>query len=154
LMDAEGYLRSGDLGELREGYLYLKGRKKEIIKTSTGLRIAPMEVERAYADIPGLDSIVVLGNGRRFLCALIALEQGFASDLKDRGMDAPAYVATEIEARAQRLAHNRRIRRFALLDRPFSIEGGELTPTLKPRRARIEQKYEHLVEPLYEREGR
>jgi long-chain acyl-CoA synthetase len=146
LFDADGWLKTGDLGEMKEGYLYLKGRKKEIIKTSTGLRIAPVGVENAYKDIAGIDSLVAIGDNRKFLVALVALDPKFAESLRE---DPVAYLGRELQARHARLPANQQIKRFALLDRPLTIEDGEITPTLKLRRSAIEQKYRERIEALY-----
>ena len=149
LFDPDGWLKTGDLGEMKDGYLYLKGRKKEIIKTSTGLRIAPVGVENAYKDIAGIDSLVAIGDNRKYLVGLVALEPAFREALQSQGQDPREYVARELESRHARLPGNQQIKRFALLDRPLTIEDGEITPTLKLRRAAIEQKYREQIEALY-----
>jgi long-chain acyl-CoA synthetase len=103
-------------------------------------------VENAYKDIAGIDSLVAIGDNRKFLVALVALDPKFAESLRE---DPVAYLGRELQARHARLPANQQIKRFALLDRPLTIEDGEITPTLKLRRAAIEQKYRERIEALY-----
>lgn len=150
LYDGDGFLRTGDLGRFDHGYLYLTGRKKEIIKTSTGIRVAPNMVENAYKDIPGVENIVAIGNNRKYLVGLICLASDFLQSLSSTNKNAQAYVAHELGLRHHRLAPNQQIKKFAILPQPFSIDEGEITPTLKLRRAAIEEKYAPLIDSLYE----
>jgi len=147
--DADGFLKTGDLGEFRGGFLYITGRKKEIIKTSTGQRISPVAVENVYRDVPGVESIIVVGNARKYLTALVVLDADFRSRLESEGRAAADYLAAEFEKRHARLGANRQVKRFAVLDEPFSLERGEITSTLKFRRATIEKNYNALIDGLY-----
>ncbi len=153
LLDGDGFLKTGDLGELRNGYLYIVGRKKEIIKTSTGQRISPVEVELAYRDIPGVDQLVAIGDRRPYLTALVAMEEDFLSRLEEDGTAVERYLRSELERRGNRLAANRRVKRFAVLPRPLSVEAGELTPTLKVRRPVIEKHFREVIDDLYRESG-
>ncbi|MCP5154885.1 MAG: AMP-binding protein [Ectothiorhodospiraceae bacterium] len=149
LYDEDGYFRTGDLGELRDGYVYLTGRKKEIIKTSTGQRIAPVEVEQVYRSTPGLDQLMVIGNGRSYLTALVTLEPEFARKLEAEGRRADDHVGECFERCCRALPANRQIKRFTVLPEPFSVEGGEITATLKLRRRVVEEKYASVIEAMY-----
>lgn len=146
--DADGYYRTGDLGRFDDdGYLYLSGRSGDMIKTSTGRRIAPAGIEARLSGLPGIDQVMVVGNGRKGLVALCTCVGGD---------DAPARARRELALR-QRIAtlgeHERPIA-VALLHRPFSIDEGELTSNLKLRRAVIEQRHAALLESAYERADR
>ncbi len=160
----EGYYRTGDIGYCdADGFLFLTGRKAEIIKTSTGRRISPARIEAVYAQSPYIEQVVVIGNGRKYLTGLIvvrreALERRFAGT----GVSLPdsveklavmrevrEVVQTEIESLGTGLASHERIRAFAILPAPLSLERGEMTPTLKLRRDRIAVTYSQLIEELY-----
>jgi long-chain acyl-CoA synthetase len=161
---ADGFYCTGDLGRFDDdGFLYLTGRKAELIKTSTGRRISPVRVETVYRQSPLFEQFVTIGNGRRFLSALIVLnEQAVAGALRKSGGSVPhrsirssgdsqvaEIVQTELERLGQELPPQERVARFAILPRPLSIEAGELTPTLKLRRAVIEANHQELIDPLY-----
>jgi long-chain acyl-CoA synthetase len=153
LFDDAGRLKTGDVGRIEGGRLYITGRKKELIKTSTGRRISPVEVERHYQDIPGIQQFIVVGNGRKHLSALVFADQTLQTRLaaEQNGLD--AYVAREIEKRGKRLAEDKQIRKFAVLTKPISVEDGELTSTLKVRRMEIERRYRQLINSLYPQEA-
>lgn len=153
LFDEEGRLRTGDLGRLAGGRLYITGRKKEIIKTSTGRRISPLEVEPYYQDIVGVEQFVVVGNGRKYLSALVAVDRALKGRLAAENDDLGAYLAREIEKCGKRLASDKQVKKFAVLARPISIENGEMTSTLKIRRMEIERRYRELINSLYPQEA-
>jgi long-chain acyl-CoA synthetase len=159
----DGWFRSGDLGELdNDGCLRITGRKKEIIVTAGGKNVAPAPLEdrlRAHALI---SQAVVVGDGRPFIAAMLALdEEALREWADDHKIEAP--VTTELHG-DQRLLDELQlavdeanksvskaeaIRKFAVLPRDLSIEEGELTPTLKVKRAVVAKTYEAVVEGLY-----
>ncbi len=145
----EGFYPTGDLGSLdADGYLHLTGRRREIIKTSTGRRIAPQAVEAALQDIPGIEHALVVGNGRKALAALVA----------PAAQEGPA-AASAFEARLrQGLArHNERCTSYEriaaclLLSERFTVADGHLTPSLKLRRSWLEQRFAEAIDRLYDR---
>jgi long-chain acyl-CoA synthetase len=148
LFDDEGYLRTGDVAESRRGYLYITGRKKEIIKTSTGLRVSPTQVAQAYSDIPGVEHIVVVGDRRNYLTALVSVEEPFRIALERQGGCVQEYVEREMERRHDRLAPNRRVKRIKVLNHPLSIEAGEVTSSLKVRRSVVFEKHRSAIDAL------
>ncbi|MBU6256969.1 MAG: AMP-binding protein [Burkholderiales bacterium] len=143
--DAEGYYATGDLGAIdADGYLRLTGRSGDLIKTSTGRRVAPAGIEARLGGLPGIDQVMVVGNGRKGLVALCTCS----------GADDAAARATRefaLRARVATLGEHERPLAVALLRRPFSIDAGELTPNLKLRRAAIEQRHAALIQSAYER---
>jgi len=145
-LDHEGFYMTGDLGEWDDdGYLRLIGRSGDLFKTSTGRRVAPVGVEAELRRVPGIDQAVLVGAGRKCPVALCTVAAG--------GADAPARRCL-IDALAKcvaRIAEHERPRGIALLDRPFSIEHGELTPNLKLRRAAIEALHARRIDALYRR---
>jgi long-chain acyl-CoA synthetase len=158
----DGWLHTGDLGEIdADGYLKITGRKKELIVTSAGKNVAPVYLEALLTADPLIAQAVVLGDGRSHLAALIVpdfaqldqtlLLRGLAAALPDRLDDAEvkAIVAERITARLAGVADCEQVRRFTLLAQPFTIESGELTPTLKVRRDIIGRQHADLIERMY-----
>ncbi|MBE2256114.1 MAG: long-chain fatty acid--CoA ligase [Ignavibacteria bacterium] len=141
----DGWLHSGDIGEIDEyGYIKITDRKKSLFKTSGGKYIAPTAIEEMILQIPYLDQAIVIGNGRMFVTALIVPE-------KDLKINEELYkkVEREIKQVTSSLSTYEKIRRFKLLDKPFTIEDGEMTPTMKLKRKVIEEKYSHIIEEMY-----
>jgi long-chain acyl-CoA synthetase len=159
----DGWLHSGDLGELdQQGFLRITGRKKELIVTSGGKKTAPSHIEALLRAIPPLGNACVLGDGRNYLSALLPLDPGkVPAFARARGLPSdPVALAADpamrryLEERLEkdvnaRLARFEHIRRFELLPEDFSVEGGELTPTLKVRRKVVEQKHQDAIARLY-----
>jgi long-chain acyl-CoA synthetase len=146
----DGFFRTGDLGRFDEdGYLYLLGRRTEIIKTSTGRRIAPARVEQVYRQCPHLDQVVVFGDGHPHLVALVTLQPGAHGTPALR-----ARVTEAIAALGEQLAPYERVRHFAILPEPLSVSAGELTPTYKLCRERIAERHRRVLEHLYEAAAR
>lgn len=159
----DGYYRTGDLGHFDEaGFLYLTGRKADLIKTSTGRRVSPARVEAVYSQSPLVDQIVVVGNARPYLAALVtpnrpAVERRLAeeggrsgsSGESERLPEAERLIAADFERMGESLADYERVRCFAIVDAPFSVEGGELTASMKLRRSRIEEKWSDVIDALY-----
>jgi len=159
----DGWLHSGDVGELSaEGFLRITGRKKEIIVTSGGKKTAPANIESLLRSVAPLSQALVVGERRSYLVALLTLDpEKTTAFARERGMPEsvgslrrdPAflkYLDGQIEQRVNSaLARFETIKRFAILPSDFSVEGGELTPTMKLRRAAVEQKYAALIESLY-----
>ncbi|HNV02433.1 MAG TPA: long-chain fatty acid--CoA ligase [Vicinamibacterales bacterium] len=158
-----GWLHTGDIGRLdADGYLTITDRKKDIIVTSGGKNIAPAPIEQRLTSSPLVAEAVLVGEARSYPAALIVpnfalLEerlraQGAASGTKAQLIERPdvlALYADLLDAVNVDLAQFEKIKRFALLPRELSIEGGELTPTMKVRRKVVEQEWADVVERLY-----
>jgi long-chain acyl-CoA synthetase len=142
----DGWLATGDLGAFDHlGFLAITGRKKEIIITAGGKNIAPKNIEAAIKQSPLVGEVVVIGDRRKFLTALITLSEsgeGTTGDVR-------AQIQAQIDHVNQSLARVEQVKKFAILERPFGIDTGELTPTLKIKRKVVAQKYAPQIEAMY-----
>lgn len=161
--DSEGWFRSGDIGEYsRDGFLRITGRKKDMIVTAGGKNIAPQMIEAVMSDSPLISHIMVHGDGRKFLTALVTLNASEVREyLRSRGEEVgdgeslaanPAireFVEAHISERNEKLSKFETIKRFAIVEGDFTVAGGELTPTLKVRREFTGRKYRETLDALY-----
>ncbi len=141
--DADGYYLTGDLGEVDgAGFLRLTGRSGDMIKTSTGRRIAPAAVEAQLRGVPGIEQAVLIGSGKKFLIALCTT----ANDpLNSTTFD---QLKTALQIQVQTIYEHERPAGIVLIARPFDVERGELTPNLKLRRAAIEEIHAPTIQRL------
>lgn len=160
---ADGYFRTGDAGYLQNGELFLKERIKELFKTSNGKYIAPQMIESKLLVDRYISQIAIIADQRKFVSALIvpeyeALEEyakdnDIAFESRKELCENPRIVGmiTErIETLQQQLANYEKIKRFTLLDKPFTMENGELTNTLKIRRKVLNKNFADVIEKMYE----
>ncbi|GHG75941.1 AMP-dependent synthetase/ligase [Streptomyces griseocarneus] len=163
-VDADGWLHTGDLGTLdADGYLTITGRKKDLIITSSGKNLAPSPVEFAIQQSRFVSRAVMVGDRRPYAVALLTLDavevEAWAAregvDLRAAGPARHPQVRRlcqeAVDAANARVARPARIRAFAILNEDFSVENGELTPTLKLRRAVVGERYAAEIDALYER---
>ncbi len=158
VMDEDGWFSTGDIAETdADGYWYITGRKKELIVSSNGKKIFPSRIENLFKMEPIVSQVVLVGDKKPYVTALLTVN---LANLKDLKSDAPpaelaktepvSKAVKEAVARVNKhLADFERIRRFKVLERDFSIENGELTPTMKIRRARVLELHKDLVSELY-----
>ena len=162
LIDAAGWMSTGDLGRIDDdGYVWLTGRKKDLIINAAGKNIAPSEIEARLSMEKLVGQAVVIGDGRRYLTALLTLDadaaaewadhHGASDDIADLIHD--ARVRDEIDAAVGRVnrehAPVEQIKYWRLLPSPLTVEGGELTPTYKVKRTVVAERYADLVETMY-----
>ena len=160
--DEEGFFKTGDSGYMKDGELFLKDRIKDLFKTSNGKYIAPQMIEAKLLVDKFIDQIVIIADQRKFVSALIIPEYKTLEEYaKANGI---VYSSREelcasdkihtmmmerIDTLQQQLAHYEQIKRFTLLPKPFTMESGELTNTLKMRRKVINEHYKKEIENMY-----
>lgn len=158
-----GWLHTGDLAEINEhGLMKIRGRKKEILKTSGGKMVAPLPIEEALKAAPLISQVCMVGDGRKFLSALITLSESTLADLKSRGVigtdggdrvlhapDILGEVKKFVDETNRSLSSFEQIKNFVVLSREFSILDGEMTPTLKMKRNVIEDRFRALIDEMY-----
>ena len=164
VLSGDGWLKTGDIGCLdADGFLTITDRKKELLKTSGGKYIAPQMIEQLIKGSRFVNQVVVIGDGRNFASALIvpdwdqldAYAKHKSLDLRTRAdfCHSPRItdlLERQIAARTESLAQFEKIKKIALLEHEFTVESGELTPTLKVKRRVIDQKYRAVIDRLYE----
>ncbi|WP_437968957.1 long-chain fatty acid--CoA ligase [Sorangium sp. So ce260] len=156
----DGWLHTGDLGEWNErGQLKIRGRKKEILKTSGGKMIAPLPIEERLKAAEIISQVCMVGDGRKYLSALITLTETKLAELKGQGAlngdtaitspEVVGQVKAHIDALNAQLASFEQIKKFTVLGREFSVQDGEMTPTLKMKRNVIEQRFRGTIDQMY-----
>ena len=143
-LDSNGFYATGDLGRFdAAGYLQIVGRNSEMIKTSTGRRVMPSSVEQQLLGATGLEQVLLIGSGRKYVVALGATD----------GARTPPVSRERIEQGLRemvlRIGVHERPLGIAIVERPFSIEMGEVTSNLKLRRAALEARHTKLIDRLY-----
>ncbi|MEE9534777.1 MAG: long-chain fatty acid--CoA ligase, partial [Acidimicrobiia bacterium] len=162
-IDSDGWFYSGDLGRLdAEGFLRITGRKKEILVTAGGKNVAPAVIEdriRAHALV---SQAMVIGDGEKFISCLITIDPEEFKTWREDQEKAAITVAeviddpdlkTEVEEAIAdgnaAVSRAEAVKEFRILPQDFTIDGGELTPTLKLRRAEVMKKYASVIEDIY-----
>lgn len=163
----DGWFRTGDAGLLDEGgRLVITDRIKDLIKTAGGKYVAPQMLETAMGADPFIEQAAVVGDRRPFITALIvpcfqALEEharslGLRSASREELLGTPEiqrFYQARIDLINKDLARHEQVKRFRLLAEPFTVEGGEITPTLKVKRKAVAAKYAALLDTMYEEPG-
>ncbi len=144
----DGFFKTGDIGHLdKEGFLYITDRKKDLIKTAGGKYVAPQKLENLLKINPNISNVLIHGDQKKYIVALITLP----SHLVSMANDASTYSLVKdavAEANAS-LASYESIKKFAILPLDFTVESGELTPSLKVKRKFCDQKYKKEIDELY-----
>jgi long-chain acyl-CoA synthetase len=160
-----GWLHTGDIGVFdAEGFLVITDRKKHLFKTTAGKYIAPTPIENLFVSSKFIDQFVLIGDSRMFLSALIVPDfeavKEYAdshkipySSTEELAKNAEIYkvIENDMTKLQKQLANYERVRKFVLLDKPFSIETGEITPSMKIKRKFVEERYRHMIEEMYEK---
>lgn len=156
----EGWFRTGDVGVLEDGFLYIVGRKKDLIVTAGGKNVAPEPMEDRLRAHPLISQAVVVGNNRPFVAALVTLDEeglrrwraGRSGGSGGEAIDDPelrAEIQQAVDDANASVSRAESIRSFTVLPSDLTIERGELTPTMKIRRALIEERYADKIDRMY-----
>ncbi|MEN6447319.1 MAG: long-chain fatty acid--CoA ligase [Syntrophaceae bacterium] len=159
----DGFFRTGDIGEIdKDGYMKITGRIKDLIVTSGGKNISPQNIENTLVTSPFIEQVAIIGDNRKYLSALIvpsfatleswAKDKGISFSVRSDLIKNPEVIKLfehEIEENMKDYARVEQIRKFTLLEKEWSQDTGELTPTMKVKRKVINQKYSSVIEALY-----
>jgi long-chain acyl-CoA synthetase len=159
----DGWFKTGDIGTIdADGFLRITDRKKELLKTSGGKYIAPQPIEQLIKGSPFVNQIVLIGNGRRFPAALIVPDwERVESYAQLKGIETRDHAQLckhpriidlferQVAALTSELAQFEKVKKIGLLENELTIEGGELTPTLKVKRRVVDEKYRDVIDALY-----
>lgn len=162
-IDSEGYLHTGDVGEWVGSHIKIVDRKKDIIITSGGKNLSPSEIENKLKISPFVKEAIVVGDGRKFVSALIGIEYDTVAnwalrrkisfttyrDLSEK-QEVRELIRKVVDEVNQDLAQVESVRQFRLIPKELDHEDGELTATQKVKRAQIEEKFADLIEDIYE----
>lgn len=144
----DGWFHTGDLGALEGNYLRITGRKKDLLVLGNGKKVAPLPIELALTESPLISQIVLLGDGQKAVSALIVPSLDAVKEIDAAGnLQSPEVQKAfrdEISKLTEHLADFEKVKKFHLLDEPFTVENGELTPTLKIKRQAVAKRYEYL----------
>ncbi len=162
-IDEDGWLHSGDVGIVDNGFLKITDRKKELIITAGGENIAPQVLEGKLKAIPVVNQVVVIGDRRKYMSALFTLDPDkLDAEIAAAGSPAKnmeeaatcekfkAHLQKQVEEVNATLARVQAIKKFVIVPEEFTTEGGELTPTMKLKRRIINEKYAKEIESMYQ----
>ncbi|HEY5611883.1 MAG TPA: long-chain fatty acid--CoA ligase [Thermoanaerobaculia bacterium] len=166
-IDSDGWFHTGDIGLLDDdGFLKITDRKKDLIINAYGKNIAPQPLENLLKSSPYIGTPVLIGDRRRYLSALLipnfeklereAKEMGIAFSTREELVGDPRVkmiFQREIDRFNANLDRQEQIRRYAILPHDFTIETGEMTPSMKVKRKVVDEKYKHLIDEMYSEEN-
>lgn len=160
-IDSDGWFHTGDIGEFEGKHLKITDRKKDLLVLGNGKNVAPQPIENRLKESEFINEVVLLGDGMEYCCALIVPEfdrlKAFLKE-KDEKIDDPEAIAAHPEVKAllkaeidkanKKMADFERVKRHVLLSRAFTVEGGELTPSLKVRRKVVKEMYADEIQGM------
>ncbi|MBU0475846.1 MAG: long-chain fatty acid--CoA ligase [Bacteroidetes bacterium] len=158
-----GWLHTGDIGVFdAEGFLMITDRKKSLFKTTTGKYIAPTPIENLFLGSKYIDQFIIIGDRRMFITALIVPDFEALKEYADahritykdpieltQMKQIYEMLENDLNQFQRKLAGYEKVRKFTILEKPFTIEGGEMTPSMKLKRKIIEERYTNLIDDMY-----
>jgi long-chain acyl-CoA synthetase len=167
VIDNDGWFHTGDIGTFEDGkYLKITDRKKEMYKTSGGKYVAPQVVENKFKESPFIENVLVIGENRHFTSAILipnfehlrswcrVKEVPYTTDRDAiHNERIIARIQREVDETNEKLDKIEQVKKFELLDKPWTVEDGDLSPTLKLRRNYLEGKYWDLIKRMYASTG-
>jgi long-chain acyl-CoA synthetase len=165
--DEDGFFATGDIGSIDgDGFVFITDRKKDLIVTAGGKNVAPQPLESRLRQSELVENAVLIGDGHPFIVALLAPDlEAVAAWARERGHPADdlaevledpalqARFAAIVDGVNTDLARFERIKDFRVLSRPFTVDGGELTPTMKVKRRVVTAAHADLIDSMYQRSG-
>src|SRR5262245_1407994 len=149
VLPGDGWLHTGDVGVIDEdGFLTVTDRKKDILVTAGGKNVSPQNIENLLKGIPWVSQALVVGDRRPYIVALLTLDEEEVAKLDDE-QDVRVLVEVAVAGVNENLAHFEQVQRYEILDRDFSPEQNEITPTLKLKRRVVEEHFAAELEELY-----
>ncbi len=165
VIESDGWFHTGDIGEFDEdGFLKITDRKKDLLVLANGKKVAPQPIENLLKESPYISQVILFGDKQSIVTALVVplfervkawvKERGISvSSIKDKELAQLAAVKSliqeEIERLSGHLANFEKVHRFSLIDQEFTVEGGEMTPTLKVKRRVVLEKYRDVIKSMY-----
>jgi len=161
MIDADGWLHTGDQARIENGHIYITGRLKDILVLSNGEKVPPGDMEMAISLDPLFEQVMVVGEGKRYLSALLVLNSELWPSLaREYGLDpaAPDSLAhpplnadmlSRIRSALRDFPGYAKIRRVTLVLEPWTVDNGMMTPTLKVKRAKVLERHIQEVERMY-----
>jgi long-chain acyl-CoA synthetase len=150
VLDEAGWLHTGDIGHMEDGFLTITDRKKDIIVTAQGKNVAPQNIENALKSSKYVSHALVIGDRRPYLTALVTLDEAETAKLDD-GTDLEALIQGVVDDWNRDKASFEQVKRFTVLPRDFSAEADEVTPTMKLKRKVCAEHWADEIEALYAR---
>jgi long-chain acyl-CoA synthetase len=143
----DGWLYTGDIAEIdKDGYFYITGRKKELLVSSNGKKIYPARIETLFKGDPFISQVVLVGDRLPYVSAIFTLRDETKKNIEGAPED---HVKSAVKKANSQLAQFEQIRKFKVLETDFTVQSGELTPTMKVRRGKVLEKYKELVAEMY-----
>jgi long-chain acyl-CoA synthetase len=150
VLDEDGWLHTGDVGHIDDGFLTITDRIKDIIVTAGGKNVAPQNIENALKGSKYVSQALVIGDRRPYLTALVTLDEAETAKLPD-GTDVQALVQEVVDDWNRDKASFEQVKRFAILPRDFTADEDEVTPTMKLKRKIVSEHFAGEIEALYAR---
>ena len=149
MIDEDGWLHTGDIARFEGGRVYITGRLKDIVVLSNGEKVPPADMELAISMDPLIEQVMVIGEGRPFLVALLVLDREEQQKAQAESLK-PDALCQRISRQLGNFPGYAQVRRVAVIEEPWTVDNEMATPTLKLRRNRILERYQSVVESLYE----